>query len=381
MTNLTAEATRSQNSTPVHAGLVSIVMPVYNGECYIEAAIRSIMGQTYPHWHLVVVNDGSTDATASIVARLMTEDTRIQWIDQVVPPKNCFKSMNAAIPYLTGEWITLLDADDGMTPDSLAKRVEFLRNHPEIQAVYGLHQLMDEAGHVDTTVTFPNATQLPDGRYRLPPQANQHTWKSLLMRQHPNQLQSLLMRRALFDQVVPYPSGFCGSEDFLMYLKVFHASHGAIACMPHVVYHYRIQLQSLTHQAERLETILQVEHPFMRHLFFEMGFPEDIRKFCSVASFARYKFWAWMQQRFGRYDSAMRVFEVAWGDSHIQGRHRWVYLPALMLYTRIEQLGLWGLTQLGCNTLLQTLRQWHAQRPLYAMLVRTFKARMLNTAI
>ena len=68
------------------SSLVSVIMPVYNGEKYLAQAIESVLAQSYPHIELLVVNDGSTDGTESIVKQFA--DTRIRYFYQKNPPRN-----------------------------------------------------------------------------------------------------------------------------------------------------------------------------------------------------------------------------------------------------------------------------------------------------
>ena len=126
----------------MHPGLVSIMMPAYNAGAYITEAIESMVAQTYPHWELLVVNDGSTDATHDIAARF--SDPRIRLIDKTNGGES--SARNVALKHSRGEFLAFLDADDAYLPEHLALTVGFLSAHPNRDAVYtdGFH--MDEEG-------------------------------------------------------------------------------------------------------------------------------------------------------------------------------------------------------------------------------------------
>jgi teichuronic acid biosynthesis glycosyltransferase TuaG len=62
--------------------LVSIIMPAYNAEKYIAASIESVLAQTFSDWELIVVDDGSTDSTATVVQEFATSDPRVRYIFQ-----------------------------------------------------------------------------------------------------------------------------------------------------------------------------------------------------------------------------------------------------------------------------------------------------------
>jgi len=113
--------------------LVSIVMPVYNTEKYIEEAIQSVLMQTYKHWELIVIDDGSTDNTRSIIDTF--KDERMQVISQ----ENAGVSVarNRGLDIANGKYITFVDADDVLPDESLEVRVFFLEQHPLIDIVDG----------------------------------------------------------------------------------------------------------------------------------------------------------------------------------------------------------------------------------------------------
>ena len=124
-------------------GLVSVMMPAYNAAEFIAEAIDSVLAQMYPHWELLVVNDGSTDATAEIVARY--SDPRIKLIHKENGGEA--SARNVALDHSTGEFIAYLDADDAYLPHHLSVLVEYLQSHPDRDAVYtdGFH--FDRAGN------------------------------------------------------------------------------------------------------------------------------------------------------------------------------------------------------------------------------------------
>ena len=113
-------------------GLVSIMMPAYNAEQYIGQAIESVLAQTYVHWELILVNDGSTDGTVAIATRYT--DPRIKLIHQVNGGESAAR--NTALEKMTGEFVAFLDADDVYLPDHLEAAVGYLMNYPRCDGVY-----------------------------------------------------------------------------------------------------------------------------------------------------------------------------------------------------------------------------------------------------
>lgn len=111
---------------------VSVVMTVRDGERYLQEAINSILDQTRPPDEVVVVDDGSTDRTVSI---LTDYGDAITVVHQ--QPLGTFAGTNHGIRVATGDVMGFLDADDLFTPDSIEVRLDVLDAHPEVDIVFG----------------------------------------------------------------------------------------------------------------------------------------------------------------------------------------------------------------------------------------------------
>lgn len=121
---------------------VSIVLPVYNGAKYLRGAITSILQQTFSNFELIIVNDGSTDDSAVIIAEF--HDPRIQIITQV--NQGLRGALNAGIARASGTFIARMDQDDISLPERLAKQVAFLETHPDHVLVGTTYAYIDEEG-------------------------------------------------------------------------------------------------------------------------------------------------------------------------------------------------------------------------------------------
>ena len=116
-------------------GKVSIVLPTYNGEQYLEAAIESVLAQTYQNWELIIVNDCSADGTANIAKRYERQDPRIRVIhneeNQKLP---C--SLNIGFRCASGNYLTWTSDDNCYKPGAIEAMVQVLENLPEYGLVY-----------------------------------------------------------------------------------------------------------------------------------------------------------------------------------------------------------------------------------------------------
>jgi glycosyltransferase involved in cell wall biosynthesis len=119
--------------------LVSIITPFFNAEAYFEEAIESVIAQTYDHWELLLVDDGSTDGSTAIAQRYAQQyPDKVHYLEhEGHQNRGKSTSRNLGIHEARGEFIALLDADDVYLPEKLEKQVAILQEHPEAGMVYG----------------------------------------------------------------------------------------------------------------------------------------------------------------------------------------------------------------------------------------------------
>ena len=130
--------------------LVSIITPAYNAGSFIGETIESVLRQTYEHWEMIIVDDGSMDNTAEVVKSF--SDPRVHYLHQ----KNAGQSSarNLAIEAAKGKYIALLDHDDIFYPDKLTKQVAYMEAHPDCGFCYcKIYHFYNE--HPDQPYYFP----------------------------------------------------------------------------------------------------------------------------------------------------------------------------------------------------------------------------------
>src|SRR5436305_11764547 len=101
---------------------VSVLMPVYNAQRYIAAAVQSILDQTFTDFELIVVDDGSTDRSGDILRGFAARDPRVKLISR--PNTGYVVALNEALATATGEFIARMDADDFSLPKRFERQVE-----------------------------------------------------------------------------------------------------------------------------------------------------------------------------------------------------------------------------------------------------------------
>lgn len=124
---------------------VSVIMPCYNTEKYIAQSIESVIGQTYPHWELVVTDGPSSDNTASIVRRFCEQDQRIRLI---IPSahQGIAEARHTSIMNAHGRYLAFLDSDDIWMNDKLEKQVAFMQKNG-YAFTYGNYEVINMDGN------------------------------------------------------------------------------------------------------------------------------------------------------------------------------------------------------------------------------------------
>lgn len=131
--------------------LVSIVLPVYNGERYVAEAIDSVLEQTYTNWELIIVNDCSTDSTESIVSDYQKRDARIKVHHNLCNMK-LPRSLNIGFELASGDYYTWTSDDNKYKPDALEVMVNELQDAKGVDMVYTDYDVIDETGDIVESV-------------------------------------------------------------------------------------------------------------------------------------------------------------------------------------------------------------------------------------
>ena len=108
--------------------MLSVIMPVWNGEKYLGEAIDSILAQTYEDFEFLILDDGSTDGTPAILSKYEAQDSRIRVIH--LNHEGIVSALNRGVAEARGEWIARMDCDDNAQPERLEKQMRALREKP-----------------------------------------------------------------------------------------------------------------------------------------------------------------------------------------------------------------------------------------------------------
>ncbi len=141
------------------SSLVSIIVPIYNVEKYLEETLGSVLKQTYTNWELILIDDGSPDRSVEIAKKFL-DDQRIKLISQT--NQGVSVARNNGMKACKGTYIAFLDADDIWEVDKLEKQIKVLEASPEIGWVFSDMQAFDDESGELTELAVGNDENILD---------------------------------------------------------------------------------------------------------------------------------------------------------------------------------------------------------------------------
>lgn len=226
--------------------LVSVVIPAYNAEAFIEETITSVLKQTYERFEILVVDDGSCDRTAEIVSAIAERDRRVVLLQQT--NAGVAAARNSGIEHAKGEFVAPLDADDIWYPQNLEKQVRRIVDAGEkVGLVYSWSIDIDEYGQPTNCI---HASRI---------ECNVYT--TLLLHNFIANASSVLIRKACLDRVGGYDSTLKqqqgqGGEDWDLHLRI--AEHYEFRVVPDFLVGYRKLSSSMSTDSRQMATSLRL---------------------------------------------------------------------------------------------------------------------------
>lgn len=235
---------------------ISVLMAVHNGQRFLLEAIESILAQTYAEFEFLIINDGSKDRSADIIASYAETDKRIRLIDNK-KKLGLTKSLNKGLSVAVGEYIARMDADDISLPARFEKQVAYLDARPDIWVVGGQVEFIDEKGNREKAHLYPVDKQLL-------------RWNALLNGPtviHP----SVMMRREKLSRVGNYPEDCKLAQDAALWRRFYMISNLPISNLNDAILLYRRHSGSLGDVArtEQVKTVIRYQTLLYEHVLGE----------------------------------------------------------------------------------------------------------------
>jgi glycosyltransferase involved in cell wall biosynthesis len=200
---------------------VTVFLPVYNAEQFLEECIVSILYQSYEDFELLVVDDGSTDKSVEIIHSF--NDERIRFIQN---NHNYIETINMAFSESKGEYIARMDSDDKMMLNRLEKQVQYMDQNPELFVCTGLAQCFGESEHIYGSC-FNNVEDL---------------WFEMLNGNpivHPT---AMFRKDLILKYKLTYNEQYIYGEDFRLWFEIstLQSKKRRIAVIPEILINYRV---------------------------------------------------------------------------------------------------------------------------------------------
>lgn len=131
--------------------LISVILPTFNREAYLAESVQSILNQSFKDFELIVVDDGSTDSTQTLMDFFCKKDKRVKYL---LNPENkgISYSRNRGVSEAQGKYVAVMDSDDIASPERLKKSLKAFLKGPECDMVYSSYLQSDEYGHINGLV-------------------------------------------------------------------------------------------------------------------------------------------------------------------------------------------------------------------------------------
>ena len=234
--------------------LISVLVPCYNRERYIEEALLSILEQDYPNFELIVVDDGSQDSSVEKIERLR-QHYGFQFYRQA--NQGVSAALNTALAHARGEFIATSDSDDVMLPGRLSLQAEYLQNHPEVGCLGG-------------KVVYVNA----DGQRIKAESASgvrSYSFAELLATAHAVGGPVAMYRREAMEKAGGYDAAI-RIQDFQMTLKIANLGY-RVDVLPDLVALYRRHPENMSKKAykQQLAYDLMAIAPYREHQAYSAG--------------------------------------------------------------------------------------------------------------
>lgn len=212
--------------------LISIVLPVFNGEKYLNLAIDSVIEQTYVNFELIIVDNNSTDSTRDIIQKYTARDKRVKSF--ICKEKGIVPALNKGLSKCNGTFIARIDDDDIWLTNKLEVQLEFFKHNPLLTLIGTSIILIDEKGN------------------KLPPRRAFNNGMSLNQKQISRKLNrnnlfchsSILIRKEVMEEMGGYSSRFTHCEDYYLWFNVVK-NHNAEILENQLVY-YRVHKESIS---------------------------------------------------------------------------------------------------------------------------------------
>jgi glycosyltransferase involved in cell wall biosynthesis len=297
---------------------VSIVIPAYNSEKFLSFAIESVLRQSFTDWELVLVNDGSWDATPSIMHSFLIRDPRIKVMSQVNKGLSGARNSGLSITQDT-PYVVFLDSDDVWEPEALAILLETMESEVDIVGAYGLARYIDSTGNPVREGELEGSRRLRASYYNGTVVATElhepTTFYTLVVACCIQTPGVLMLRRSAIQSAGIFDETLTHYEDLDFYLRL--SRNGSFRLVDTVVLNYRTHQNNHSSNKRRM---MASQRTIMRHVSKSAKFTTEQRAAAEWSYpvvqgfFAQQKMtYCWQSIKDGKWSDGARQFRHATG--------------------------------------------------------------------
>lgn len=201
---------------------VSVLLPCHNSEAFIEDALQSVLNQTLENIEVIVVDDGSTDRSPEIIAKIAKDDPRVIVLTQ--NNGGIVSALNAGLSLCSSEYIARMDADDISLPNRLKVQSDYLDENPGV-AIVGAYTSSDWENIHNTNEVTTGGRHKETDLTTYPPK--------IAVAMHP----VIMVRRSVLEAIGGYHADYKHAEDYDLFIRV--SDHGKVENIEQVLLYYR----------------------------------------------------------------------------------------------------------------------------------------------
>ncbi|RZK40528.1 MAG: glycosyltransferase [Pedobacter sp.] len=230
--------------------LVSIIIPCYNHERYVQQCLDSVLTDDYHNKEIVIIDDGSTDRSKQVIAEwINTNEAAINVIYRTQKNSGICNTLNNLINYANGEYVAILASDDKLNINGIRERVDYLLKFPDKMVVFGDSIIIDE----NSIVTHHSSFLLHKGDLR-DFETNDGMFDALVVKGWPSPGPVTLVKKDYYRKFGYYPKDLL-MEDQFFYLTAI--ANSVLGYLDKPVAYYRIHSISLSRNPQRKRQVLR----------------------------------------------------------------------------------------------------------------------------
>jgi glycosyltransferase involved in cell wall biosynthesis len=295
---------------------LTVLMAVWNDARFLNAAIESILNQSFQDFEFIIIDDGSDDSTWNIIQKYSTNC-------RIVPHQNdknlgLTKSLNIGLSMAKGEYLARLDSDEIALPGRLQSQVHFLDNNPDIGLLGGGYQIIDSENRISRVI--------------LRPTNDEELKAELLFKNHSIAHGTVIVRTALLREVNGYDDNYKYAQDYDLWVRLAEKTRFSSLPVPLMQWRDTKNNISYRHRDEQLTCALNISIRYLKRIIDEHAMDWDAYR----------RIWWSYHGYLDRYDIGdLEKVEALWGA--LESRRG--------LITRTAQ----GFSQLGLNLIRSNL--------------------------